>query len=237
MGREIKRVPLDFNWPNGKVWDGYLNPHYRKCPDCNNGSTVAGEMLGAIVSLIMVAGEDAKVGPQARGSGRIWPHPYLDYIGCHAFISVSPDMAELSTGLAGREPSFMGHDCCDQWAATKKIIKAAGLNRKKWGICQTCKGDSIDPAIREQYEAWEKTEPPVGDGWQVWETVSEGSPVSPVFAKAEDLVEWLVGQGTSREGATAFVKDGGWVPSMVAFGGKIYQGIESLAIPLEEKGA
>ena len=28
MGRELKRVPLDFQWPENKVWDGYLNPHY-----------------------------------------------------------------------------------------------------------------------------------------------------------------------------------------------------------------
>jgi len=24
MGRELKRVPLDFDWPSGKTWSGYL---------------------------------------------------------------------------------------------------------------------------------------------------------------------------------------------------------------------
>ena len=34
MGRELKRVPLDFDWPQNKVWHGYLNPyHSTKCPD------------------------------------------------------------------------------------------------------------------------------------------------------------------------------------------------------------
>lgn len=33
-------------------------------------------------------------------------------------------------------------------------------------------------------------EPPVGDGFQLWETTSEGSPVSPVFESLEELCEW-----------------------------------------------
>jgi len=41
-------------------------------------------------------------------------------------------------------------------------------------------------------------DPPKGDGWQLWETTSEGSPVSPVFKTAEELAEWCA------ENATAF---------------------------------
>ena len=40
MGREIKRVAADFNWPLEKVWRGYINPFYvhsHQCPDCKNG--------------------------------------------------------------------------------------------------------------------------------------------------------------------------------------------------------
>ena len=28
MGRELKRVPLDFDWPLNKPWEGFVNPHY-----------------------------------------------------------------------------------------------------------------------------------------------------------------------------------------------------------------
>ncbi len=38
MGREIKRVALDFDWPIGEVWTGFLNPYYAeqvKCPTCD----------------------------------------------------------------------------------------------------------------------------------------------------------------------------------------------------------
>lgn len=35
MGREIKRVPLDFDWPLNAVWKGYLNPFRSEpCPWC-----------------------------------------------------------------------------------------------------------------------------------------------------------------------------------------------------------
>jgi ribonuclease R len=37
MGRELKRVPLDFDWPLNKIWDGFKNPHYtaKKCVYCD----------------------------------------------------------------------------------------------------------------------------------------------------------------------------------------------------------
>ncbi len=28
MGREIKRVALNFEWPIKRVWDGYCNPYH-----------------------------------------------------------------------------------------------------------------------------------------------------------------------------------------------------------------
>lgn len=218
MGRKIKRVPLDFDWPIGKVWDGFLNPFYKKCPHCDAGYTTAGSMLEAIVHLILIAGEDAK-------RGRL--HPYLRHVATRSFDSVSEEMTELSAGLAGREPGLMGHDCCDQWSAKNKVIEAAGLDPKTWGQCQHCHGHAIDSAVFEQYESWKPTEPPAGEGWQVWETVTEGSPVTPVFATAESLIEHLATSGTSRAAAESFVKWSGWVPTMVMQGGKIYEGIES----------
>ena len=62
-------------------------------------------------------------------------------------------------------------------------------------------------------------EPHEGEGYQIWETVSEGSPVSPVFAKPEDLANWMVENDTSimrdatYEDWIAFI-DIGWAPSM-----------------------
>jgi hypothetical protein len=66
--------------------------------------------------------------------------------------------------------------------------------------------------------------------YQIYETVTEGKPVSPVFATLEALAQWLVDQGYSLKAATAFAKEG-WAPSMV-FTPKtgIVMNIESLAI-------
>lgn len=51
-------------------------------------------------------------------------------------------------------------------------------------------------------------------GYCMYETVSEGTPVSPVFAELQQLEDWLVEQGTDRESAKAFCEHG-WVPSFV----------------------
>ena len=72
--------------------------------------------------------------------------------------------------------------------------------------------------------------------FQVWETVSEGTPVTPPFATQAELVDYLVEHGDfwqqkrwkegdrfmqpeppgySREAAEAFVMGSGWVPSMI----------------------
>lgn len=61
--------------------------------------------------------------------------------------------------------------------------------------------------------------------YQVWETVTEGTPVTPPFATREELVDYLVKYGDewdqkrgnggySRAAAEAFV-NAGWAPSMV----------------------
>ena len=40
MGRELKRVPLDFSWKLNKVWDGYLNNHHgEQCPFCDGSGS------------------------------------------------------------------------------------------------------------------------------------------------------------------------------------------------------
>lgn len=35
MGREVKRVSKDFDWPLRKIWEGFLNPHYQHSKECH----------------------------------------------------------------------------------------------------------------------------------------------------------------------------------------------------------
>jgi len=192
MGRNLKRVALDFNYPLNKTWEGYLNPFYKKCPHCENGTTAARQRLSDLVSLLMLSGSDSLEGKN---------HPYFTHIsaGVYGFNSApSKDMAELTGGLAGRMPDRpFGHDSSDGWGAEKKIIEAAGLDYETWGICTYCGGEAIDSEVKEKYEAWTETEPPMGEGYQLWEDTSEGSPQSPVFKTLDELCQWCEGNATT----------------------------------------
>lgn len=39
-------------------------------------------------------------------------------------------------------------------------------------------------------EGYCKEDPPAGPGYQLWETTTEGSPMSPVFATLDELAAW-----------------------------------------------
>jgi hypothetical protein len=186
--RVVKRVPLDFDAPIGKTWPGYLSPDWRPCPsdDCDKGYTLAAAWLGDITHLIMILADAPKHGL----------HPWLEALPLHPDKAPKENIRELTGGLAGREYRMIGHAGSDRWKATKTIIKAAGLP-ENWGTCAICNGHAIHPDDIEASEAWEETEPPEGDGWQLWETTSEGSPVSPVFATPEELANWCADNATA----------------------------------------
>src|SRR5579864_6349431 len=71
-----------------------------------------------------------------------------------------------------------------------------------------------EPAAHEGQQYWEYAgNPPDPEcyrpdwpeetrtAWQVYETVSEGTPVSPVFLDQEEMVRWLIAQGHSDRAA------------------------------------
>lgn len=200
MGRQTKRVPLDFDWPQGETWEGYLMPdrfNETKCPDCENGSTADGELLQGIAYMIVGLADD--VVAQERGRDL---HPYLRPLHDISYVSgrprPTPKFEELVKGLM---PQDRGYDLFGRqpYEMARRLLELAGLP-KDWGTCPTCKGyGSVEkyPGQRAEAEAWEYVEPPTGDGWQMWETASEGSPMSPVFATAEELARWLADSGAS----------------------------------------
>ncbi len=226
MGREIKRVALNYEFKLGEVWPGFINPHYKECPHCMHGSTTGGKRLEDLVSLIMLSGDDAR-------EGRAHPYFYnAPLYNTSGRMVLSPDIADLTEGLAGRKPSFMGHDVCDKWTATKKIIAAAGLPAD-WGICPHCKGDAIDPEIKEVYEAWKETPPPSGPGYQLWSTTTEGTPMTPVFDTPEGLAHYCATEKVSSLGDTTenyetwlkFINGSGWAVSAIMKDGHMESGV------------
>jgi hypothetical protein len=84
--------------------------------------------------------------------------------------------------------------------------------------------------------------------FQLYETVSEGTPVTPAFATREELVEYLVANGDywdqkrraegcsimrctpwPRAEAESFVFGAGWAPSMIVSDGRVMTGTEGMA--------
>ena len=90
-----------------------------------------------------------------------------------------------------------------------------------YGIMNDESGWCIHPDFAELCEKWSPIEPTPGDGWQLWETVSEGSPVSPVCKTLEELTAWMVDNKYSAW-AIQWVQEGKtWLPSGMGYNGAL----------------
>lgn len=121
MGRELKRVPLDFDYPLRKVWYGY-----------------------------------------------------------------APSLEDFKNN--------------------KEIIKIVPeIKTYKNDVCMSCDKLFNNCSEDARYCVWYNEdvknlwfkEVPSGEGYQLWETTSEGSPQSPVFKTLEELCEWCEDNATT----------------------------------------
>jgi len=67
--------------------------------------------------------------------------------------------------------------------------------------------------------------------FQVYEDVSEGTPVSPIFASKREIAHWLRWFGISKNVADGFVRMGA-VPSLTLLGGTYVEGLAGAATPM-----
>lgn len=118
-----------------------------------------------------------------------------------------------------------------EWLAELAAFKPDEHNKYYWEYAG-------NPPDEESYRPKFTAEP---TWYQAYETVSEGSPVTPPFATQAELVDYLVNIGEmagtqycrklSRPAAEAFVS-GGWAPSMIVERGPsgvtIKEGAEAL---------
>lgn len=78
----------------------------------------------------------------------------------------------------------------------------------------------------------------------MYESTSEGTPISPAFATPEELARWLADSGASSFGRDTATYEqwlpicrGGWAPSMVMSGGVIQSGVAAMAdLDADRKG-
>jgi hypothetical protein len=218
MGRTLKRVPMDFNWPLDKIWEGYLNPYYGKeCPACkgyghNEATHKIDEEWYAFDS------------PSYSWLDSKHTRWYNDNAHCYHLTQVEVDallahdrLRSLKEKL-GRDPTvdevnqwaihdpIDGHDSINRWTCVEARDKELGV----YGLCPTCGGEGRlweSPVDKQKYEAWDRHEPPVGTGFQLWETTTEGSPQSPVFATLEELAAWCEENATVFGEATASAEE------------------------------
>lgn len=256
MGREIRRVAVDFDWPLNTVWEGFLLPERLRgtpCTQCYQGQTHFGWWLQNFSYVMGMLATDVR----EQQAGRPM-HPWLTrFERAHGHFQYADDpQSELATFVIDRP----GEDALEFFAALiGKPVDAVGGNGYDGNVpyavyhalekasamdftCKICDGEgSLEQyeGQKAEREAWyeedsEAHAPPIGEGWQMWETVSEGSPVSPVFASAEELAQWLTtaeggyASGPSHrpmsiEAARGFVS-AGWAPSMFSDSAGIHDG-------------
>ena len=285
MGRSLRRVALDFNWPIGKVWEGFLNPHFkaRDCDKCggggysehskrlhdlwygylpfkpeDNGSTPFDVTTPAIVALATRNCQGETSGWRFREESKrlvdLMNSRWLHHLNdddvralveggrLHDFTSVwikgrgwvKKDPPYIPTAREVNEWSItgFGHDAINAWLCVKAACKRAGQD----DTCRECHGRGHiwdSPEQKKIYDEWQPTDPPAGDGWQLWETVSDGSPVSPVFATAEELAGWLGAENHNGMSYYDWLKfltqTSGWAPSLVSVDGAMMSGTEYMA--------
>ncbi len=127
------------------------------------------------------------------------------------------------------------------WDVDRKVMAEA--EAEGWdATCPRCKGHGN--LATDELRAWEEAMPatplPEGNGWQLWETVGD-SPMSPVFATADELAEWMTvnpwrlnpSMGgpslvvSTREDADRFIAAGTSLGSFVVMDGKFMDGVEA----------
>jgi hypothetical protein len=203
MGREVKRVALAFRWPLHMPWRGYVNPYSSQtCKGCDgegvNPETkkIADDFYGRDYrgGWRDQITQDEVEALQAKGRLRRWNREG----GWEKVPGLTA--AEVNAAQARGFGGDFCHDAINRWILVETRARRLGV----YGSCEFCGGDGevwATEAIKAAHEAWEDFEPPAGPGWQVWETTSDGSPITPVFATPEELARWCADNAASILGS------------------------------------
>lgn len=293
MGRQLKRVPLDFPHPVGKIWPGFLNPHYahsKQCPVCNgDGYSPKAKKLNdkwygwtpfdpaekesvpfsdSHPKILALAERNIRNSPDHYGElnefnvskearrlasiyNKGWNHHLhqrdvdalvdadrlfdftRDFVPGQGWIKKNPVPFVSAKEVNEWSLGGFGHDAINAGIVIRTECERLGYEL----LCEKCAGHGEvwrSGADKIASEEWEPEEPPTGEAYQVWETVSEGSPISPAFANPEELAEWLVDNrknsiddGTTKEQWMKFILGPGWSCSLVGDENGLRSGVQA----------
>lgn len=150
--------------------------------------------------------------------GRLWDFTHTWTKG-KGWVPIEPAPAVTAEQVNTWSLNGFGHDAINCGIVIRAKCNRLGVVE----LCSRCTGHGSAEKYegqRAEAEAWRKSEPPSGDGWQLWETVSEGSPISPVFASADELASWMSDPARGRswvpgDVARRFIAEG-WAPSLIS---------------------
>lgn len=153
----------------------------------------------------------------------------------HEWLPKNPPYTPTAREVNDWSLAGIGHDSINCWHVVDDACQRFGYPSK----CAVCNGEGslFDTAEhKKQCDDWTKMEPPAGDAYQLWETVSEGSPISPAFDTPEALAQWLTDnkhakwinfhRGMTYDGWLKFIKDEGWAPSLVTSPEGVQDGVQ-----------
>jgi len=241
MGRELKRVALDFEWEIGKLWSGYVNPHeIHKCKECDG---LGWSREYNVLKDKWYTGNNPqwKPNPFREGSrydsdswennleqedveallkeNRLWDFtrvPINDEQkeivakkiadGGNSWLPFDNGYKPTAKEVNDWNLKAMGHDSLN----CSIVIQARLKKQGKSHLCQKCNGTGKNwqhPKAKSLYKNWKSYDPPKGDGFQLWTTTSEGSPMTPVFRTLEELCYYCEKEKVSVFGIRTATKD------------------------------
>jgi len=166
-----------------------------------------------------------------------WEHPkhdgrYLPLFDCSCEDAWTDWQAEYAQWIGGEHDWVIAQHGSDEYP-------------KDQPYTAFCRWNGTPPHPDEHRPQWKEGE---ATWWQVYETVSEGTPVSPPFATQQELIDYLVKYGDfwdqarrdrgdcslpcdpwSRQDAEAFVMGSGWAPTLVLDAQGLRSGVRSQA--------
>ena len=249
MGREIKRIALDFDYPiNKMIWKGYHNPYRGLKCECCDGSGYSKEYK-ELQDKWYYEGwrnnldqDDVQV---LLDNERLWDFTRVPLNDEHRAI-IKQKMADGGNSCLPFDNGYVptakevnewslkgfGHDSSNAWHCISAKLKKLGLPT----CCDVCNGDGCvwpSDEYKELHDNFTDIEPPAGEGYQLWATTTEGTPMSPVFSEPEQLATWLYENKASSFGSSTcsyeewlrFIVGPGWCVSMAVIDGEMVDGV------------